>query len=221
MRKIIFILTILLIPFLTTVFVNNGAVAEDSVTAMIIIPGGDFKSGSVGKIRNVETFYIDKYEVTNAQFQKIHKDLDFPKGKENHPVVEVSYADAEEYCKSVGKRVPTSLEWEKAARGTDGRIYPWGNTFDPKKANTLESNKNDTVAVGSFPGGKSPYGVMDISGNVWEWVDGWKSKDKMYRLVMGGSFFENEDKNTTFSTLSSIEDDVHTYIGFRCAKNKQ
>lgn len=211
---------IILVPLLIMAAVNHGTTAAVE-KSMIKIPNGEFKSGRGGhdlNVKKVKTFYIDKYEVTNAQFKKFRKEWDFPKGKENAPAIEVSYFDVEEYCKSVGKKVPTALEWEKAARGTDGRIYPWGNDFDPKKANTLESKIRGTTTVGSYPDGKSPYGVLDMSGNVWEWVDAWSSEEKQYRLVMGGSFFDNKTKATVFSTLQSIEDDMHTYIGFRCAK---
>ncbi len=221
MRLKISTLIILLLPFLIITFVNNRATAEDSGTAMVKIPGGKFKSGADGQNSKVKAFKIDKYEVTNAQFKKFQKELDFPQGQENSPVVEVSYASAEEYCQSVGKKLPTGLQWEKAARGTDGRIYPWGNDFDPKNALTIESGKEGPVAVGSYPEGKSPYGAMDMCGNVWEWVDAWSSKEKQYRIVMGGSFFDDQNKCAAFSTLQSIEDDIHTYLGFRCAKDKK
>tara|TARA_B100000315_G_C14592889_1_gene596924 strand:- start:7589 stop:8257 length:669 start_codon:yes stop_codon:yes gene_type:complete len=213
---------ILLVPFLAIVLVYHIAIAGSVDKTMVKVPGGEFKSGHGGHDLHVKkvkkTFYIDKYEVTNVQFKKFMKEYIFPKGKENAPATEVSYLDAEEYCKSVGKRMPTGHEWEKAARGTDHRTYPWGNDFDSKKANTLESKRQGTATVGSYPGGKSPYGALDMSGNVWEWVDAWSSEEQMYRLVMGGSFFDDKTKATTFSTLRSIEDDVHTYIGFRCAK---
>lgn len=219
MRLKISTLVILFLPLFIIASINNAAVAEDSAASMIKIPGGKFKSGPDGQSREVKTFYIDKHEVTNAEFKKFQKEFEFEQGNANLPVVEISYASAEEYCKSVGKKLPTALQWEKAARGTDGRIYPWGNDFDPQKANTQESSKESPVAVGSYPEGKSPYGAMDMCGNVWEWVDGWESEDKRYRIVMGGSFFDDQNKCTAFSTLKSIEDDIHTYLGFRCAKD--
>jgi formylglycine-generating enzyme required for sulfatase activity len=185
---------------------------------MVKIPGGNFKSGKDRKPASVKEFRIDKMEVTFAQYKIFDKNIVIPQGKNNYPVSEISYFDAKGYCKSMGKRLPTMHEWEKAARGDDGRKYPWGNKFDPKKANTQESGFGDTVSVGSFKDGKSPYGVMDMTGNVWEWVDAWASEDKKYRLVMGGSFFDEENMNTAYSTLMSIPDDIHTYIGFRCAK---
>ena len=82
----------------------------------------------------------------------------------------------------------------------------------------MESGANTTVAVSDYKDGKSPYGVFNMSGNVWEWVDGWSGDDKKYRLVMGGSFFDESYKSKVYSVLRSIPEDAHTYIGFRCAK---
>ncbi|MBI3813439.1 MAG: SUMF1/EgtB/PvdO family nonheme iron enzyme [Nitrospinae bacterium] len=198
------------------VSVNIANAADDD---MALVSGGKFSFGEDKKKIELGDFYIDKYEVTNAQYKKFRPEHEIPDGKENHPVADISYFDAEDYCKSAGKRIPTSEEWEKAARGTDGRAYPWGDKFDSKKANTSEGGKGGTVKVGSYEGGKSPYGAYDMSGNVWEWVDAWDSK-KQYRVARGGSYFEGDDMNRTTSSLMSIPDDIHEYIGFRCAKSK-
>lgn len=197
------------------IFANIANAADD----MVIIPGGKFLYGEDKKKIEIGDFYIDKYEVTNAQYKKFKSEHTFTAGKEDFPVTEISYFDAEEYCKGGGKRIPKAEEWEKAARGADGRIYPWGDKFDSKKSNSSEAAKGGTVKVGSFEKGKSPYGVYDMSGNVSEWIDAWDSK-KQYRLTRGGSYFDGADLNKTTSTLMSIPDDVHEYIGFRCAKDK-
>lgn len=197
------------------IFANIASAADD----MVLIPGGKFLFGEDKKKIELGDFYIDKYEVTNAQYKNFRSEHAFPAGKEDFPVTEISYFDAEEYCKSVGKRIPKAEEWEKAARGTDGRTYPWGDKFDSKNINSSETAKGGPVKVGSFEKGKSPYGVYDMTGNVSEWIDAWDSK-KQYRITRGGSYFDGADLNKTTSTLMSIPDDVHEYIGFRCARDK-
>jgi serine/threonine-protein kinase len=200
-----------------TLFASAGNINADD--DMVLIPRGKFMFGDGKKKIELKEFYIDKYEVTNSQYKKFRPEHTFPAEKADFPVVEITYFDAEEYCKWAGKRLPTAEEWEKAARGEDGRIFPWGNKFDSKNANTSEAGTGGPVNVGSFKSGKSPYGVYDMSGNVWEWVDAWNPK-KQYRFVRGGSYFEGEDLNRTTSSLMSIPDDMHEYIGCRCAKSK-
>jgi len=206
----------LLMAFSFITFCASTAIAAES--EMVSVAAGEVKSGGETKAVKVKAFQIDKHEVTFAQFNSFNKEFTIPDGMENHPVTEVTFFDAEEYCKHVGKRLPTGAEWELAAGGADGRLYPWGNEFDSKKANTLENGQNRTAPVTAYANGASPSGALNMSGNVWEWVDQFESSEKQYRLVMGGSFFDKSDHCTIKSSLKSIPDDSHTYIGFRCAK---
>ena len=138
----------------------------------------------------VQGFYIDKYEVTNRQFEVFANATGYrtdaeqkneartwltedTSGKDSHPAVWMSWNDAQAYCKWAGKRLPTEAEWEKAARGDDARLWPWGNNWDNKRLNAGEGGRKTTTPVGNFANGASPYGVMDLAGNVWEWVNDW------------------------------------------------
>lgn len=212
------------------IYFNNFVVytccIEHSVMAvdegMVLVPAGKFDfgdedEGTFKKI-DIKAFYIDKYEITNEQYRKFKVDHKFPSDKGKHPVTNISWHDANTYCKSIGKRLPTEMEWEKAARGTEGAWYPWGDEFDSEKVNSSESNMETTVPVGKYEEGKSIYGIYDMSGNVREWVDGWFSKNKIYRVVRGGSYIDDEDSIYTFTRRKSIPEDIKDYVGFRCAK---
>jgi formylglycine-generating enzyme required for sulfatase activity len=197
---------------------------------------------------DLAAFEIDKFEVTNADFEvfvqatghvtdaeqagkKNWRDS-FGEGKENHPVVRVTWNDASAYCTWLDKRLPTEAEWEKAARGTEGVRYPWGNEWDPAKANTKASGLRGTSAVGSFGAGASPYGVEDMAGNVWEWTADWYQAypgntiaDAYYgetcRVTRGGGWFDDEPQVVAYNR--NCADPVKTAIdelGFRCARSK-
>ncbi len=137
----------------------------------------------------LDAYFIDKYEVTNAQYKKCVSEGKCKKpydttwyndaGKQNHPVVYVDWFMSDTFCKWSGKRLPTEAEWEKASRGENGNIWPWGNEFDCKKSCNSVSpcNQNSTRKVGSFSSDVSSYGVVDMAGNVWEWVSDWYDKN--------------------------------------------
>ncbi|MGV8121292.1 MAG: SUMF1/EgtB/PvdO family nonheme iron enzyme [Candidatus Xenobiia bacterium LiM19] len=153
---------------------------------MMLISAGEFLMGSTDREGNddehpqhvvyLDSYYICRYQVTNRQFAQFIRDTGYDAGnnwkeyvkaeEENHPVVNVSWIDAMAYCRWAGGSLPTEAQWEKAARGTDGRIYPWGNTWD---ASLCHMNSRGTTVVGAYPDGASPAGVLDMAGNVWEW----------------------------------------------------
>ena len=110
-----------------------------------------------------------------------------------HPVVGVSHYEAEAYATWADKRLPAEEEWERAARGTDGRQYPWGDEFDPEKCNTAESKINKTTRVTRYPNGISPTGCYDMAGNVWEWSASWYDDKKELRVLRGGSWSDDRD----------------------------
>lgn len=189
---------------------------------MVVIPAGKFTFGRPGSTKEISlpAYSIDKYEVTNKQFSKFNLDHKYGLGGDNYPVTMVSLAEASDHCAALDKRLPTEQEWEKAARGTDDRIYPWGNEFDKVLCITKESveeGKTSTIApVGSCEKGNSPYGVADMAGNVWEWTSTYEER---YSVLKGGSFFEERNSAAVYSNLLSIPDDVKDYVGFRCVKD--
>ena len=146
-----------------------------------------------------------------------------PKGRASHPVVLVSVADARAYARWLSKitgrrwRLPTELEWEKAARGIDGRRFPWGNRWDPRKANTHDRGPYDTMPVGRFPAGASPYGALDMAGNVFEWTRSRRGRSKF--ITKGGSW---DDKGCGVCRSAARDfrhkDLKHIIIGFRLVR---
>lgn len=222
---------------------------------MVYIPEGEFNMGTDDRLRDekpahvvyVAGFYIDMFEVTNEDYKKfvdhtgypapdLWEEGTYPKNKAKHPVTYVSWHDANNYCKWAGKRLPGEMEWEKAARGTDSRVYPWGNEWDMYKSNNPLREIGDTEPTGTYENGKSPYGLYDMSGNVWEWVDdhyyAHPGSDYVnpefgakYRMLKGGSYWDCSAYGCGISApaynRALFEPGVKgkTY-GFRCAKDK-
>ena len=223
---------------------------------MVTIPSGPFVRGTMDggfdeqpqRIIHLNTFSIDRYEVTNHQYQQFvlatgHRKAGPPSryaksiGKmrgTNQPAVYVSWDDANEYCRWKGKRLPTEAEWEKAMRGSDGRLWPWGNQEKPNGANwaRVQDGHEVSARVGSFSMDKSPYGVMDGAGNVMEWVADWyqesyykESPEKdppspecgTYRVMRGGGYTTTGSDVRITSRSKMVPDFRDETIGFRCA----
>ncbi len=221
--------------------------APEAPRDMILIRGGSFTMGNNNstdeaekpeQMVTVKSFYIDKYEVTNQQYYEFIRATrykppshwttgKFEEGRESYPVVNVDWNDAKKYAEWAEKRLPTEEEWEYAARGDDGRLYPWGKQFSNFNANTRESGKGDVTPVGSFPSGQSPFGVLDMSGNALEWTasiyipyPGSKAKAKEGHVVLRGGDWVEEQKYATVTTRALQKPDFYrNYIGFRCAKD--
>ena len=220
---------------------------------MIAIPAGEFTMGSANEVERpphavfVDAFEIDQFEVTNEGFEKFVAETGhvtdaeqagetswryYAKDKPRHPVVRVSWNDANAFCKWVEKRLPTEAEWEKAARGTDARVYPWGNNWDVDKANTKDAGYRGTIIVGSFPAGASPYGVMDMAGNVAEWTSDWFKPypgypggdseaqyfGEKYRVIRGGGWFSDQNLVRTTERSASSVTLANDDVGFRCVR---
>jgi formylglycine-generating enzyme required for sulfatase activity len=234
----------------------------------IQIPAGEFLMGSDSEKDHLapnyeqpqsrlklSQFYIGKYPVTNEQFatfletrlpveRLLASSSSYPPGREKHPAVEVTWHDAEAFCKWLATimgcpvRLPSEAEWEKAARGTDGRQYPWGKEFLRGHSNCQEAGTGDTTEVDAFPKGVSPYGVFDMSGNIWEWTlslwgasqrkpdygypyhatDGREnldSPDSVLRVVRGGSFRGDSSHARCTSRNGGYPNEKYDYIGFR------
>lgn len=166
---------------------------------MVKIPAGNFLYGEERQRLHLPDYWLDKTPVTNAEYAQFVAATNHPPPKHwqgslppeaivNHPVVHVSWFDAREYAAWANKRLPTEQEWEKAARGRDGREYPWGS-WQPKRCNTSDENRRSTTTVMSYsPEGDSPYGCADMSGNVWEWTDAWYENNQKMRVLRGGSW---------------------------------
>jgi iron(II)-dependent oxidoreductase len=232
---------------------------------MVLIPAGAFTMGQDGsKPKNgpahtvdLPAYEIDRFEVTNDDFARFVEETGYVSYAEenssknwrdaaeakggNHPVVYVTWNDAKAYCEWAGKRLPTEAEWEKAARGDDGRVYPWGNDFPPPDqvdqfGDFYETGLRSTFPVGGFEKGASPYGVYDMAGNVREWVEDYflpyegaaADADPFFgeenRVNRGGGWFDGEDGElvTTYNRNAGPPDtSANDDIGFRCARATQ
>ena len=213
---------------------GNGVMNADELNpGMVAVPAGDFLAGEDKHTATTDGFLIDVYEVTVIAYKKCvdagtcvvpggDSNCNYGvAGREFNPINCLTWDHAKAYCEWASKRLPTDLEWEKAARGTDGRIYPWGDTPAPSCENAVMSTTtqigcgaNSTMPVGSRLDGTSPYGARDMAGNVCEWTD-----EKNCR---GGSFRSStsNDALTTYAAKDPVTEGSVQYSGVRCAKSQ-
>jgi len=223
---------------------------------MVAIPAGPFTRGTIAggydeqPVRSIhlDAYAIDKYEVTNHQYaafvaatshrkagppSRYAKNMARMRGV-NQPVVYVSWNDADAYCRWRGKRLPTEAEWEKAMRGSDARLWPWGNDVDPLASNwaVTKDGYDVTAPVGSFKRDVSPFGVADGAGNVLEWVADWYGEDVYrdsaganpkgpefgtFKVLRGGGYTTSGTDVRVTSRSKMVPDFRDETIGFRCA----
>jgi formylglycine-generating enzyme required for sulfatase activity len=236
--------------------IGSTKVSKKDGMVMVFVPAGEFMMGSNNGDSDeipvhqvyLDAFWIDQTEVTNAMYAKCVSDsgctppLSSRSSSRNsyygnsefndYPVVYVNWNQANAYCEWAGRSLPTEAQWEKAARGTDGRTYPWGEGINCDNANYVSGGScvGDTSKVRSYESGKSPYGAYDMAGNVWEWVNDWYSEtyyqsspssnptgpvSGKYRMFRGGSWLSNDVRSANRGLVPPeffVED-----FGFRCA----
>jgi formylglycine-generating enzyme required for sulfatase activity len=231
--------------------------APEIPVGMVLVAAGEFTMGSENsepispntprgfndsRPRHKEStpaFFIDKTEVTNAQYQEYCKATGYPvppgwknngsfaTGEEEFPVTHVTWFEAVAYAAWAGKRLPTEIEWEKAARGTDGREYPWGNNWDPRRVIVGRSRSSK---VAQFPSNASPFGALDMAGNVFEWTQSWYDAypnatikfpeyGEVMKVIRGGGFDGGESLARTYYRSVAFPATRSEWIGFRCVQD--
>jgi serine/threonine-protein kinase len=223
-------------------------VSEKDGMRLHYVPAGAFVMGNDagGEVQqpvhevSLDAFWIDETEVTNRMYalcvqagacqappnqsSYMRKNYYADAQYGDYPVLYVAWEDANGYCAWAGRALPTEAQWEKAARGTDERLYPWGNQT-PELTELKTSFQEDTVQVGSYPEEAGPYGALDMFGNVWEWTADWCeaypngdpaafSVMQTYRVLRGGSYVDVADATTRYCNEPELR--MHD-IGFRCA----
>ena len=195
---------------------------------------------------SIPGFLIDRFEVTNENYARFVKKRvrrpppywgkeGYPAGQALLPVVEVNWYEASDYCESLGKRLPTEAEWEKAARGPDGNLFSWGNQFDPSKGNVSAGSHGGIMMVGRFSQDKSYYSAYDMTGNVMEWSADWyqpfpggdyQSNDfgEQYKVAKGDAYGESGHYALSIFSRLPYRQNVMPetrlpFLGFRCAKD--
>jgi len=229
---------------------TEAAVVKNPKTGaeMILIPEGEFLMGGTAvRERPIHTVFLDAYRigknpVTVGEFMAYCADEGIDSSKfprpswgwiDDHPMVRVNWHEARDFCIWAGGDLPTEAQWEKAARGTDGREYPWGNEWDPSRCQRSRLTAGDaesTSPVESYPSGASPFGCLDMAGNVWEWCQDWYAEGYAgqrnrnptgpptgtSRVLRGGSWFYRDPKNFRSAHRKDLGPWFHNYDrGFR------
>ena len=208
---------------------EGGAARSYEPGDMVLIPAGDYLFGPGKMKRELPAYYIDVYPVTNDDYRRFIDATGYrpPKfwaekrlNRGDAPVVGVSWSDAKRYAAWAGKDLPTWEQWEKAARGTDGRLFPWGDEGpDAAKANFARVDGSDSVApVTQHDGNVSPFGVRGMAGNVWEWTNTQDIDEREMIVLCGGSWCDPEDFLRLDQHLFANPKDKMDIVGFRCAK---
>ena len=236
--------------FTSTPWVTQIMMSQKDGMELVYVPEGEFLMGSneVDNEQPIHTVYLDAYwidqtEVTNAMYEKCVEagSCEKPSGLyfyeagkyDDHPVVFVDWYQAEAYCEWAGRRLPSEAQWEKAARGDDGRTYPWGEGIDCGHAQYSGCDGN-TILVGSLPSGASPYGALNMAGNVYEWVADWYDENYYenspyenpqgpssggYRVLRGGSWGSDDMAVRSANRYSRTPSHTGNGHGFRCSRS--
>jgi formylglycine-generating enzyme required for sulfatase activity len=200
---------------------------------------------------HIKSFYLDQYPVTNAEFKKYldashygpaddhnflkdWKDGNYPQGWDSKPVTWVSIEDARSYAAWAGKRLPHEWEWQYAAQGNEGRLYPWGREWDASAVPVPDKRRQmrEPTAVSEYPKGASPFGVADLVGNVWQWTDEFRDEHTRAAILKGGSYYQPQGAIWYFPQAYKLTEhgkyllmapslDRSATVGFRCAQDAE
>ncbi|MBT3923230.1 MAG: SUMF1/EgtB/PvdO family nonheme iron enzyme [Nitrospina sp.] len=190
---------------------------------MVEVPAGKSVIGEISnndalpqQVLQLQTFSIDRFEVTQEEYARFFPEFIFWQGAEAHPATNITWYQAQSYCEQVGKRLPTEQEWEKSARGTDARLYPWGDKPPRKKPHPFYSGIIKR-RVGLNKKDNSPYGVRDMAGSVWEWTASFENGKNVTRGGLWNHHLDYE-YSKTFERNLIAPSGRFIFLGFRCAK---